>query len=183
MQSLENLIKKEIKYPKNLSNKDIELILEQCKIQNALNDEQIEGFANAYAYTKEIAGNEEKINLLNLPENVLDLINKTGEMIELKNKKGFRTTPVKFKDGSMAITAENIEQAIKSFCEIYSAFIKSPIEDERLNSDILFKEFEQIHPWEDGNGRNGDLLWKLAATKAKGKWPEELPPNIFNEDR
>ncbi|MDX1535796.1 MAG: Fic family protein, partial [Candidatus Spechtbacterales bacterium] len=45
----------------------------------------------------------------------------------------------------------------------------------------IYKEFELIHPFEDGNGRVGDLLWKVSIARKSGEWPEELPPDLFNE--
>ena len=49
-----------------------------------------------------------------------------------------------------------------------------------LDAISLYREFEEIHPFEDGNGRVGDLLWKIAITRETGNWPEEIPPDIFS---
>jgi len=113
-----------------------------------------------------------------------DFIKFLGLKIEKEhNKNGFREVPARFDATTFAPDPKLIEQAIKRFCEGFIAFIENPIEDERLSTDILYEEFEKTHPFFDGNGRVGDLLWKILETVKSEKWPKELPPNIFDEER
>ena len=57
------------------------------------------------------------------------------------------------------------------------------MELDALTPEEVYVEFEKIHPFEDGNGRVGDLLWKIAMARTTGKWPEELPPDVFGEQK
>jgi Fic family protein len=169
-----------LKFPEELSAKDIELIITQCEHQQATEDAEILGFTQAYLMAKGLAANQKKLERLT-PEKVNDLIIKLGELTETRNKKGFRRVPVTFASGNRALDADKIPQAIESFCHGYTALLEDPAEDERLNATLLYTEFEKIHPFEDGNGRVGDLLWKILRTRIDGDWPETLPPNVFNE--
>lgn len=48
--------------------------------------------------------------------------------------------------------------------------------DGRLNADEAYKEFEEIHPFEDGNGRAGKVLYNwLRGTLLAPEWP----PNFW----
>ncbi len=167
---------------KGLTQKDIALVLAQCKIQRAETKKEIEGFASTYLEAKELTGDLEKLKNLKSQE-IEGYILRWGELIDRENKKGFRIVPATFGDGSKALDHRKIPHAIEMFCEGFSSYLADSIDDERLSADILYKEFEKIHPFEDGNGRVGHLLWALAVTSRDGEWPDKLPPNIFDEKR
>lgn len=163
-------INEEIRFPEGITTKDISLIRAQCELQGADSKEQILGFAEAYLEAKNLAMDKEKLNSL-APEELEDLILRWAAIIERRNEKGLRTTEVTFKDGSMALKAENVPRAMINFSKSYL----------NMKPTEVYKEFQRIHPLEDGNGRLGDLLWKISKAKVTGNWPEELPPDIFKK--
>lgn len=49
-----------------------------------------------------------------------------------------------------------------------------------LTAEKFFKEYEDIHPWQDGNGRSGVILFNwLSSTLDDPKWA----PNFWNDSR
>src|SRR3989344_4976752 len=166
--------KYKVDFPEGLTDKDIKLIILQCEHQRATNPEQITGMAEAYKEAKDLAHDLERLNKLTAEE-VEELIHKWAVLIEPeKNKNGFRTVPVRFANGKTALNPELVERAMENFFPAYAEGLMEAVE--------YYKEFEQIHPWLDGNGRVGDLLWKIDVMRKTGVWPDELPPNIFEEN-
>lgn len=172
--------KEEIIFPESLTERDIELINKQCEQQHATSKEQIEGFARAYAEAKEIAHDEERVEEIT-NEEMEGLVLLWASEIESRNKKGFRTTPVYFeKSGQTGLDPGKIERAMETFIEIYTEHLNTGyLTQEEITQ--LYKQFEEVHPLEDGNGRLGHLLWALAFSRVTGEWPESLPPDVFNE--
>lgn len=169
-------------FPGGIDPADQELIRKQCEIQNATSSEQLEGFAAAYLKTKQLTENQDFWQKLD-PVTSEKLILELAALVERVNISGYRRVPASFRDGSLALDASKIEQAIQSFVQGFVSFLEDPTEDERLNAALLYAEFEKIHPFVDGNGRVGDLLWKILETRKRGEWPLELPPNVFGEKR
>lgn len=157
-------------YPGGLTNKDKELIFRQCERQQATSKEQVEGFAAAYAAAKALAQNHESLQ----SSTAIDWETRAllwATLIEAgRNKNGYRQVPAVFADGASALDWKEVPEAIKRFWELYT-------EEGRLEPNEAYFQFEAIHPFEDGNGRLGDLLWKLAVARKTGVWPEELPPH------
>ena len=157
-----------------LNPKDKELIKMQCEIQGATSLPEVEGFTKAYAYAKDFAHSESLLNLT--PENVLSLVDKLINYTEPnKNSNGYRKIPVTFSNGTRGLNPALIPEQMEKWAE---AFVYS-------NQDeiTLYKRFEEIHPFVDGNGRVGDLLWKINVKRKGNAWPEELPPNVFGEEK
>jgi len=158
-------------YPEELTDKDIELINKQCELQSATSKEQVDGFAQAYKEAKDLILDIDSFNVLNGDE-VEDIILHFAVLIEKRNSKGYRKVPVTFSVGVTALKPELIKRAMQSFSRSYAEGIMEPVE--------AYAEFEKIHPFEDGNGRLGDLLWKMDTARKTGQWPEELPPDVFS---
>ena len=157
--------------PKNLTDIDTFLVSKQCILQkDATGDKQLIGFANAYSEAKDFALNKENLDSLTA-EKIEDLVLDWGEMIEEQNKTGYRTTPVYFADFSHAVDASLVPGSLQTIYKLFLEGFMDPVE--------FYTQFEKIHPFKDGNGRVGDLLWKLAVTKTTGKWPDDVPPDVF----
>jgi len=170
MEKLEN---QGIELPEDLNEIDKQLIVKQCELQKATKKEDIEGFAQAYKQAKDLALDEKKLESMS-DEDILDLIFELAEKTDKVNEKGVRTVPVRFANMNQALPPDQIERALTVFSKFYAAGEFEPIE--------AYTEFEKIHPFVDGNGRVGDLLWKIAITRELGEWPEELPPDVFGSN-
>ncbi len=52
--------------------------------------------------------------------------------------------------------------------------------DQGEDADEWFRQYEEIHPFRDGNGRTGNILWNwLRGTLDK----PEMPPNFWDDPR
>ena len=87
-----------------------------------------------------------------------------------KNQFGYRTVAVHFANFSFAIPAENIPRAMETLFEASN----------ELDATEIYREFQKIHPFLDGNGRVASLLYNL---KNNTLDRPEAPTNFFEKNK
>lgn len=138
---------------------DIRWAAEECERQQS-GELSVYWLCNALEFTRSVGK----------PSLPLDHIRELGRLVEpMKNPRGFRKVPVHFADYTTAIPASNIKSALTSLIENGDA----------LTPKEWYQEFELIHPFIDGNGRVGALLFNLK----NGTIDKPIaPPDIFKKE-
>lgn len=97
------------------------------------------------------------------------IIRECGSMIDELNEAGFRTTRIYIhhSDGRYdeKDRPEVIDSRIATLCEM----------QRKWEPDKLYKEFEEIHPFGDGNGRTGKIIFNwVNGTLEDPQWPHNF---------
>jgi len=117
-------------------------------MQNATQPEDFIGMARAYdvLYYKYHAG-QALPTLGILPDLICNILAEPHWV-------DWRRQPATFANGRVATSPEQIERCIKQLMMVLeNGILTDPNE--------FYFDFEEIHPWHDGNGRVGSLLWNL----------------------
>lgn len=131
-----------------------ELIAQQCINQQATTPIEVARFADAYY--RALYGIKPRIR-----QEWSTFVMNTAERIDPRNKT-VRSVPVTV--NGTVIPYHTIPRALRN---LYDA-----IERHDITPDEAYQEFETIHPFIDGNGRVGHLLWAMM----HNSWPMQFPP-------
>lgn len=160
--------------PGSLTEHDLLLLHDQARLQHSDSPEEIQGLTDAWNAAK--AAVHRAPEALNDPEGAENLALSLATMIDPRNAKGYRTVPVTFGPGKPpALDPELVPRAMSQLFGAYAS--------QALEPDEWYHEFEKIHPLEDGNGRLGDLMWKMDHVRRGLPWPTSHPPDFFGTDQ
>ncbi|NQV89834.1 hypothetical protein HQ487_00330 [Candidatus Uhrbacteria bacterium] len=166
-----------VHFPDGLDLCDRELILVQSENQDTVERARIEAFAQAYLEAKQLAtGYIEGAPLTK--DQLEECLLKWAEFIEKQNK-GYRTSEIKATNGNRRASAQEVPRLMKRFLKE----LAGPLDQNnlhRMTPTEFCREFQEICPFEKGNVRIGHLVWAFAIARETKRWPDKLPPDIFN---
>lgn len=133
-------------------------IIESCDLQGATQVADYIRFARAYEYTRQgrLA--------------TLGRIIEVGKIIDPRNS-DWRQVPVVFANGTEAPHFSQVDRLMDQWW-----FSTDDDEDNLPTAEEFYMEFERIHPFVDGNGRVGSLLYNLY----RGSMKDPIHPPEFD---
>lgn len=154
-----------------LDDVDLRIIQEQLEHQKAETEEERINFTAAYLEAKKLAFTSDLSALT--AEDAEDLILTYAKTIYPRENqfglKSFQTIHNETKEPIGEPPGQGLVNRITRWCKWFAAA--------ELPAEQLFYEFEDTHPFHDGNGRVGHLMWAIDIMRRTGEWPQALPPD------
>jgi hypothetical protein len=123
--------------------KDISSFIRQaCVMQNATSAEDYIGMSMAWYYTWELSKRTSKIEEANLSQMIAFVRNKVVN---------YRSLPVMFANGNEGLNPQFISRQVK-------LLVKN---QKNMSPEEIYTYLIEIHPWDDGNGRVGELVYNF----------------------
>lgn len=162
----------------------IKYCAEECKRQRS-GEMSVYDMVNAWNWAWEVNAQRGMPDEYQHPNISNAFIEHLGKMIEpIDNKNGFRTIPIGITDGFNWIEKarwERIPELLTILLDgYYSPNSEPPIFSNPLSKtaeDQFYYEYENIHPFRDGNGRSGKILYNYLCGTLDNPI---MPPNFWN---
>jgi hypothetical protein len=153
----------------------LQYIAEECERQGS-------GGASVYNMLK--AWEYAFISWDNCDKLTIEFIEEIGKLVEPEdNKKGFRQIRIFVSDDFTSIekspwerVPEQLQHLIDSY---YEGLLEPSHKEAETPEDQFYFEYENIHPFRDGNGRSGKIIYNFLLGKLNNPW---MVPNFWGYD-